>query len=178
MTLQEAIEWQYKNISDTAVFISFGVMCFCIFVVFIANKDWLSIVRRTSICMLLEYLFLVFCSAILFRDTGEGPKYNFELFWSYKAIARGRIEYLYEDLLNIALMIPIGFLLSIIKPTRFWIVFISGIGISVLIEILQLVFHKGLCELDDVIHNAIGCMIGFAIYICVTKLIRRQAITT
>lgn len=170
MTLQEAIEWQYKNIPDTAIFVSFGVMCFLIVVICITDRDWRSITRRISACLLFEYLFLVLSFAIFFRTIGDEVKFNFELFWSYRAIADGRTEYLYENLLNIAMPIPVGLLLSIIiRPARLWKVMIAGISISVLIEVLQLVLHKGLCEFDDVMHNTIGCLVGYLLFLAILK---------
>ena len=39
-----------------------------------------------------------------------------------------------------------------------------GAGISVMIELLQLIFKRGLCEVDDVIHNVLGCMVGYGVY--------------
>ena len=38
-----------------------------------------------------------------------------------------------------------------------------GAGISVMIELLQLIFKRGLCEVDDVIHNVLGTLIGYGI---------------
>lgn len=34
---------------------------------------------------------------------------------------------------------------------------------SLIIELLQLVMLKGCAEMDDIIHNTIGCMIGYGI---------------
>lgn len=36
--------------------------------------------------------------------------------------------------------------------------------LSVFIELLQLVLQKGLSEIDDVMHNAFGCVIGYGVY--------------
>ena len=43
------------------------------------------------------------------------------------------------------------------------VLFLGG-GLSVFIELLQLIFKKGFCETDDVIHNVLGCLIGYYIY--------------
>ena len=40
---------------------------------------------------------------------------------------------------------------------------VVGLLISVVIEVLQFVFKRGLCEVDDVIHNVLGCMIGYGV---------------
>lgn len=36
-------------------------------------------------------------------------------------------------------------------------------GISFFIEILQLILCKGLCEVDDVMHKTLGCLIGYGV---------------
>ena len=41
--------------------------------------------------------------------------------------------------------------------------FAVGFGISAVIEVSQLLFRRGLFEWDDMIHNALGCMIGCAV---------------
>lgn len=35
-----------------------------------------------------------------------------------------------------------------------------GVLLSGMIEVSQFVFRRGLFELDDIIHNSLGCMIG------------------
>lgn len=39
-----------------------------------------------------------------------------------------------------------------------------GFLVSCLIEILQLLFCKGYCETNDIIHNTIGCILGYGVY--------------
>lgn len=40
---------------------------------------------------------------------------------------------------------------------------IIGAVTSIIVELVRLVWHMGLCELDDVVHNTIGMMVGYAI---------------
>lgn len=35
-----------------------------------------------------------------------------------------------------------------------------GVGLSCIVEIMQFMTSRGLCEFDDVIHNAVGTAIG------------------
>ena len=37
---------------------------------------------------------------------------------------------------------------------------LAGFLVSVVIELSQLIFKRGLFEWDDMIHNALGCMLG------------------
>ena len=62
---------------------------------------------------------------------------------------------------NIAVFIPIGaavFLLS--KRFPFLSALAFGIGLSVCIELLQLVLRNGTCEIDDLISNFLGTFLG------------------
>ena len=49
-------------------------------------------------------------------------------------------------------------------PGSWLIVTIIGCSISVTIEALQFCFLKGFSEVDDVMHNTLGCMIGYGMY--------------
>lgn len=68
--------------------------------------------------------------------------------------------------LNILLFIPFGFLLSIISK-RFrslWITTVIGFIFSAGIETMQYITGRGLTEVDDVINNTLGALIGYVIY--------------
>ena len=82
-------------------------------------------------------------------------------FWSYTAIHGGTKVLMQEVLSNVVVFIPIGFLLGIVlRKGGLAGVMAVGIGISVVIELLQFTMMRGFCETDDVIHNAVGCLIG------------------
>ena len=36
----------------------------------------------------------------------------------------------------------------------------AGIGLSLAIELLQLITHRGICDIDDFLLNSIGAIIG------------------
>jgi glycopeptide antibiotics resistance protein len=68
-------------------------------------------------------------------------------------------------ILNVLLFVPIGFLLGAIIKERRWLQVIEmGCLFSLMIEILQLLTRRGVCNIDDVIHNTIGCAIGYGIF--------------
>lgn len=76
------------------------------------------------------------------------------------------MELLSENFMNVVLFIPIGFLLSFVYPQmRLRRAISIGCMISLFIELLQFVFKKGYCELDDFIHNTIGCFIGVLFFL-------------
>ena len=80
------------------------------------------------------------------------------------AIHAGQTELIEENLMNIALGIPVGFLLSFIFTHRsWWKAALVGFLFSSVIELSQLLLKRGLCEFDDVFHNTLGCVIGYGI---------------
>ena len=42
--------------------------------------------------------------------------------------------------------------------------YLASLSLSIMIELLQFILKRGLCETDDVIHNVLGAAIGFGIY--------------
>ena len=70
-----------------------------------------------------------------------------------------------ENILNVLLCVPIGFLAGCgLRGMAFKKVLLLGGGLSIFIELLQFILKKGFCEVDDIIHNVLGCIIGYYIY--------------
>ena len=94
-----------------------------------------------------------------------------ELFWAFRGWLNGAPDGKQESIQyiqNVLFFIPFGFLF----PWKKWkSVFITAFMTSAVIEITQYIFNLGWCELDDVISNTAGALIGFGIYVIVHKLI-------
>ena len=52
---------------------------------------------------------------------------------------------------------------------------ITGLLMSICIEVIQLVFHRGLFEFDDMIHNTLGAVIGIVAFAFVNFLGKKLA---
>lgn len=94
-----------------------------------------------------------------------------ELFWAFRGWINGAPDGKQESIqyiLNVLFFIPFGFLF----PWKKWKpVFMTAFMTSAIIEITQYIFNLGWCELDDVISNTTGALIGFGCYVIVHKLI-------
>lgn len=68
---------------------------------------------------------------------------------------------------NIIAFMPLGFFLPHLSKRKlnFWTVSLMGMEISVLVEVIQLFSRVGCCDVDDVILNTIGGMLGYGCYI-------------
>lgn len=70
-------------------------------------------------------------------------------------------------ILNILLFIPFGYMLPCIfrkLQKAFWGVVLIGFVCSLLTETVQLVTHLGWFDLDDLLNNTIGCVLGVVFY--------------
>lgn len=119
----------------------------------------------TAKLLLVEFVTIIYCSTVIFRRGGEVTRYDFHPFWSYAAIQQGREELLAENIMNVVVFVPIGLLIGIgFAKWPWWNVIGTGCLLSVTIEAMQLVLKRGFCEVDDVMHNTLGCIIGYGLY--------------
>lgn len=149
----------YKDIPQEVYEGLLSVFCLGV-VLFVAFKGIRTGLRWSSVLLLIEYIFLLFCSTVIFRPIGETRQYDFHPFWSYD-----RPELLVENIMNVIVFIPVGLLLGSllrVKGSRL-VALLIGCSISITIEALQFCFMKGFSELDDVMHNTVGCLIGWCI---------------
>ena len=138
---------------------------------YLTRKDRPSFIRNSLLTMLGGYLFFVLCTTLLFRETSDTMRYYLIPFWSYDVLNYNIIA---QNVLNVLLFVPIGFLLGAIL-IEVGSMQIIGIGclLSVMIEFMQLLTRRGACNIDDVIHNTIGCAIGYGIFLLCRYVICR-----
>ena len=120
--------------------------------------------RMSSVLLLLEWVFVILGITLFFREARLERAVNLIPLSSYFHISEN--SYLMEkaaiNILNVILFFPLGLLLGLGFRRMTWRkVFLLCLVGSVLIELLQLIFKRGLCEVDDVIHNVVGCMMGY-----------------
>lgn len=129
------------------------VFALCSMILFIVMK------RKGAFLCLIVYVFVILYMTVMFRSPTK-PKADIELFGSYKHIftsAGTRADIIK----NIWLFIPLGVILFRLFPRK--TVLLVPIAISILIETVQYFSGMGLCELDDVISNGLGGLIGYEI---------------
>ena len=88
-----------------------------------------------------------------------------ELFWSWKQwnVQKEQI------LTNVAMFIPIGALAGWLWK---WKGLLVAAGLSLLVEVLQLITSRGLLEFDDVFHKMIGAVLGVGIVMVAGKKLK------
>ena len=125
---------------------------------------------------MIEYITVILSITVIFRNTMNVVACNFNLFWTYDEILKGiRDDLFTQVIMNVVIFIPIGVMIGGVTQTwhllRRWLLLLAiGLILSVSIEAMQFLYRKGFAELDDVMHNVFGCIIGFALYIGYERL--------
>lgn len=126
--------------------------------------------KRPSLGMLIGYAFLILAETVLIRKPFQGEHLKLELFWSWRvwAVQRSQI------IANVVVFVPVGVLAGRIWR---WKGLLVAVGLSVFIEILQLITARGLCEVDDILHNCLGAVVGILTVKVVVFISKKEGCT-
>lgn len=131
-------------------------------------------IKKFLCVLLVDYILFLLCSTVIFRPENAETGVRLFPFWKYFAIGNGREQFVLEIVLNVLVFIPIGFLAGCLWLGKdFKKVIGIGLVFSLAIELGQLVFEKGVAELDDVIHNTIGCAVGYLVALPLVWMYKR-----
>lgn len=138
---------------------------------FIAKKECNSFFR----IMLSFACSLIFIMTLFGRSQGEyeSPHFFFESYRS--AFALRTPEQILQLALNVILYIPLGLFLPccfrLFEKVRYTV--LTAFLCSVCIETIQGIFHIGFFEVDDILNNTLGAIIGVLLYQLVAKVKER-----
>lgn len=125
-----------------------------------------SIRKIITYAILLEYIVVVICNNIVYREETGSRELMLDPFWKFRTFNGSSMELLGEMALNIILFLPLGIIMRFITSgrNRYVHVIIVSLLLSVFIEVMQYCLCRGLCETDDVIHNTLGAVLGFVFF--------------
>lgn len=82
-----------------------------------------------------------------------------------------------QGLLNIILFLPLGFMLPLVfrplKKPAWGKILLASFGVSVLVELMQLFHTWRAFDVNDLLANILGGLIGYGIYLLLTRLFKR-----
>ena len=110
-----------------------------------------------------------------FGGTRDGsPNFiPFKTIWPYLTGFKGWLIAGINLIGNIILLVPFGFLLPfVIRNINWKHSIIWAIGSGTIIEVMQVVMHVGIFDIDDIILNAFGSMIGFWFFLLFSILMQ------
>lgn len=127
-----------------------------------------SLVSRAALLLVLDLAAVFFVT--LGSRLGEPARGGFQpvpLLQLIQAVQHGSLYLVHHALLNAVLFVPTGFILPQLGPVQlrrtgmnFW----AGFVLSTTIETVQLIAHLGLCDINDIIFNALGAAAGTVLY--------------
>ena len=131
------------------------------------GKETQPVIASVCFC---TYLLIIFCLTLLSRENGSTSKIDLEIGSSLRINTRNN-AYVVE---NILLFIPYGFCLAWRYGSRKrWIINIfTGLLTTLAVEYTQLLTGRGVFQIDDILTNALGCVLGlvcYAVYGAVTR---------
>ena len=130
--------------------------------------------KQTIIWMLFLGYLVIVLYATLMRWYGGYRHWNLHLFRAWREAWNNFSAKSWANvLLNIAMFMPLGFLLPLMgERFRKWYITIpTAFGASALIELVQLASNRGVCDVDDLFCNSLGGMIGYVTVMALGSLV-------
>lgn len=158
--------YKILHISMYHLMILSGIIAFVLPVFFqlLSNK----LTQKAKVVLLCLYVMGMLFVTLVTKGVQNERMMNLTPFWSYAKFDQADIRW--QVYMNVFLYIPFGFLLPYSSKRTFLQTFLIGLCLSLTTETLQYIFALGLCETDDVIHNTLGCIIGYWYWFGLSKL--------
>ena len=145
-------------------------ICILILLLFRVKTNYSIFVRQVSFMLLLGYVFLIFCTTVFFREDTYEKRYMLRPLWSYTVLYN---KLLAQIIMNILLFIPVGFFAGgALKKKHILNAIGIGFLLSFFIELTQLISTRGVFSVDDIIHNTLGCVVGFLCFVACYKMVK------
>lgn len=162
-------------LTGLAIFVFFLFMC--------SSSDYCKASAKRNQLLLLIWFTAVVMGTVVFRRYSESQSLNLQFFHSIIRIAQliittlkrwdgehipphlhSAILGIREILINILLFMPLGFIAprSDRQLNRIIQVSFLSLSLSLFIEVNQFVFHRGFCDVDDLLSNWLGTIIGWS----------------
>ncbi len=150
------------------------------------RKETKHIIRRMGFLLFILYVMLLvyflFFSEAYGRVADAEREYRYNLvpfveirrFWKYRE-QLGLFALFTNIFGNVLGFIPYGFILPVIfyGLRNGFLITMSGFGLSLCIETIQLVTKVGCFDVDDLILNTLGAMLGYLAF-AICNYLRRQ----
>ena len=122
--------------------------------------------QRIRLILFVSYCLFILWSTV-FSRTPTTRQCEWRLMWAYREMLEGHPTWK-EDVLqnveNILFFMPYGVLFPVKHKKGNWKkVLFTALAFSALIEFIQYIGALGLCELDDVICNTLGAVVGYLV---------------
>lgn len=126
------------------------------------DGDGIEVGRRGMLTVFLAYLMVVFYMTFLCREPGSRNDISLVLFETWGEQFSSHAMFIE----NIILFIPFGMLLPLLyrRFRQGWICVLAGFLCSCSIEIMQHLTGTGYLQLDDIVTNTAGTLLGWLLW--------------
>lgn len=134
------------------------------------------------ILYILALIYFLFFSEEYGRIAMEEREYRYNLipfveirrFWVYRK-QLGFLAVFTNLFGNVAGFLPFGFILPMIteKMRSGWLITLAGFGLSLTVEVIQLITKVGCFDVDDLILNTTGAVLGYLLFFICNHLRRK-----
>ncbi|MCA0992632.1 VanZ family protein [Pseudalkalibacillus hwajinpoensis] len=146
----------------------------------VSTEKWVK--RGGSFALGIYLLALFYATLFIYNYYPYGKSVNLVLFDSIKLMwESGSYWLILKNIIgNILLFMPLGFLMPLVskKGRSFLIIGIIGFLTSTVIELLQYFVAHRIFDIDDILLNAFGALVGYGAYhfvlIIYQKIIKRK----
>lgn len=157
----------FATIGILLVIPGFLISYFLIYKKLLKGRKRLSPAKVLWWCAFLCYTFIVLSATIFMRIPSWWTGEFYPLFYSYKeAWITGSAASWRNIFMNYVMFMPIGFLLplGIKRLSKCGRTVLFAFGFSFAIELVQFLTKRGMFELDDLLGNTLGALIGYGIF--------------
>ena len=155
--------------------IAFAV--FCAVSIFLYKKHKFNKLQCGAAILLSLYIVVLLYFTVTGRYSHEEYEYKINFFTSYRWFFEHNGEQVLRQLLiNLFMLVPVGFLLPIVINTKhkYLITMALSLLLTVFIETMQLITKCGSFEVDDIINNFVGAVLGMLIYMMLNNIIQKR----
>lgn len=150
------------------------------------KKETKRIIRLGGILLFALYILLLvyflFFSEAYGRTVKPEQAYRYNLipfveirrFWTHRE-QLGNVAFLANLFGNVLGFVPFGFILPVIsgRMRKGFLIGLSGLALSMSVEIIQLISKVGSFDVDDMILNTLGAVLGYVLFV-ICNHIRRN----
>ena len=121
--------------------------------------------KHIVILSLIVYIAVFFSMAVVFRESSDMCIIRLDLF---NDILNPGPDGYRDVILNIVCFIPVGLLVGLLLEKYRWVnALLAGLLVSLTIEFSQLIWHRGVFDVNDLFNNVLGAVIGGFIAVAV-----------
>lgn len=133
--------------------------------------------NKNLLLVFVAYLFVVLVLTIFSRHDLRQTVVQTEVLEGLpQAIRTHSIAPMTHMLENVLLFVPLGLLFPMLHPKlRYWnYSFLNGAMLSILIETIQMLARLGECDIDDILANTLGAVVGYWVFKLIYPYIKHK----